>query len=418
MIDPKTKELIQFFEAMVDGVYVIDENFVVEYMNDAMVKSFGEGVGRKCHELLLKKDKLCSWCRAKEVFSGESIRWEHRIERLDRTYDLFEFPLKNTDGSMSKVSIFRDITEEKRIKERLRATKEDYRRLFENARSGLYVSSREGRFLDANPALLEMLGYESKEEFLGLDIRRDLYVQPEDRRKFQTMIERNGYVMDYEVNFKRKDGSPIPVLLTSHVRFDQDGKVLGYEGIIVDQSQRKEIEEDYRRLFENVDCGVYVSTKEGKFVNANQAMLNMLGYESKEEFLKIDITGDLYVNAEDRKRFEKMIERHGRVIDLEVMFKRKDGTSVPVLHTARARYDRQGKVIGYEGINVDLSHRKRIEGELREAHDFLDKVIKSSPNAIIAADMDGNIFIWNKAAEDTLGYTADQVIGKMNIEKI
>ena len=104
---------------------------------------------------------------------------------------------------------------------------------------GVYVSSKEGKFLNTNQALLEMLGYESKEEFLDIDITRNLYVKPKGRRQFQDLIERDGQVVDYEVDFKRKDGSTIPVLLTAHVRYDQQGGVLGYEGVNVDQTQRK-----------------------------------------------------------------------------------------------------------------------------------------------------------------------------------
>ena len=69
--------------------------------------------------------------------------------------------------------------------------------------------------------------------------------------------------------------------------------------------------------------------------------------------------------------------------------------------------------MGYEGINVDQTQRKQIEKELEEAHDFLNQSIQSSPNAIMAADMKGNIMIWNQAAEETLGYKAKEVIGKM-----
>ena len=272
--------------------------------------------------------------------------------------------------------------------------------------------------MDANRALLNILGYESKEEFLKIDLARDLYVRPEDRRKFQEMIERDGHVIDYEVDFKRKDGISIPVLLTSHVRYDPQGKVLGYEGIIVDQTQRKQIEEDYRGLFEHVGVGVYISSKEGKFINANKALLDMLGYESKEEFLRIDIAKDLYLKPEDRRKFQEMIERDGGVIDYEVDFKRKDGKAIPILLTSHVRYDQDGNVLGYEGINVDQTQRKRMEREIRESHDFLNKIIRSSPNSIMAADMKGNIIIWNKAAEETLGYKAGETIDKMNIRNV
>jgi two-component system NtrC family sensor kinase len=177
-------------------------------------------------------------------------------------------------------------------------------------------------------------------------------------------------------------------------------------------------EEAYKRLFENVAVGVYISSKEGRFLDANKALLDMLGYESKEEFLKIDIAKDLYLKPEDRGKFQKMIEKDGRVIDYQVFFKRKDGKAIPVLHTGHARYDQHGNVVGYEGINVDQSQRKKMEGELREAHDFLDKIIRSSPNAIIATDLQGNIIMWNRGAEEILGYKAEEVVGKMNIERI
>ena len=299
MIDKEIKRFGPIFDALTDGLYIVDESLLVEYMNDTMMKEFGQGRGKKCHEVLHKRAEVCSWCRAKEVFSGETVRWEYYDSSQDRTYELTEFPLLNSDGTTSKLSILRDITERKKAEDELRISEEDYKRLFANVGVGVYISSKEGKFLDANKALLDMLGYKDKKEFLKIDIAKDLYVRPEDRRKFQEMIEHDGQVIDYEVQFKRKDGKAIPVLHTGHVRYDQDGNVLGYEGINVDQSQRKQMEK-----------------------------------------------------------------------------------------------------------------------ELREAHDFLDKLIRSSPNAIIATDLDGNIIIWNRGAEEILGYRADEVIGKMNIEQI
>ena len=309
--------------------------------------------------------------------------------------------------------------------EKFEASAEDFRSLFEHVGCGIYISSKEGKLIAVNQTLVDMLGYDSKSEFLAIDITRDLYHRPEDRRKFQEMIGREGRLVDYEEVYKRKDGSLIPILLTCHVRYDSDGNVLGTEGIIVDQSHRIQMEnklkasqEDFKRLFENMPTGVFVSSKEGKFLKANQALLDMLGYDSKTEFLNIDITNELYVRPEDRQKFREMIEREGRVIDYEVEFKRKDGSTVPVLLTGHARYDQNGNILGYEGLNVDISHRKLMERQLREAHDFINKIIQSSPNAIMVTDLQGNILIWNRAAEETLGYKSTDVIGKMNIDKI
>lgn len=299
MIMRQSSRLTSVLDAMEDGIYIIDQDFFIEFMNSKMIQDFGDGTGKKCYAVIQGRDTVCPWCRANEVFGGNTVRWENRITNTDRVYDLIELPLNNADGSVSKLTICRDITMRMKREARIRASEEDYQRLFEHVKCGVYVSSKEGKFLNANQALLDMLGYSSKEEFLSIDIRHDLYLRPEDRDMFQEMIEKRGYVRDYEVYFKRKDTSSIPVVLTSHVRYGEDGKVLGYEGIIVDQSERK-----------------------------------------------------------------------------------------------------------------------RMERSLREAHDFLDKIIRSSPNAIIATDMEGNIILWNRAAEELLGYKAEEVIGKMNIEKI
>jgi two-component system NtrC family sensor kinase len=422
---PKSDIAHTIIEALQDGIYIINQDYVVEYMNRAMIKIFGNGVGRKCHRLINLSEERCPWCQAEQVFTGRTVRKEINIPRIDCWFEAIDMPFTHPDGRISKLSIYRDITQRLKRERALEDSRRDYENLFERVGCGVYISSREGKFLNANQTLVEMLGYGSKEEFLGMDIINDLYCRPEDRRRFQKMVERDGRVIDYEVEVKRKDGSPLTVLLTSHVRCDAPGNVIGYEGLMVDQSQRKMIENklraseaEYKRLFEHVACGVFISSKEGKFLDANQALLDMLGYEKKEDFLNIDIARDLYVRPEDRRKFQRMIERDGHVIDHEVEFKRKDGSVIPILLTGHVRRDERGNVIGYEGLNVDISQRKLMEKEIREAYDFLNKIVRSSANAIIATDIAGNILIWNRAAEETLGYAAEEVIGKMNIDKI
>jgi len=299
MIDQKTILTTAILDAFEDGIYVMNQDLVVEYMNSAMIAEFGEGIGKKCHQLLNQSAQKCAWCQSDEVFSGKTVRREVYVPLVDKTYYLIEIPFENTDGTISKLSIYRDITVRKQREQKLHASQEDFKNLFEHMATGVFISSKEGKFLNANQALLDMLGYDSKEEFLNIDLPQDLYVRPEDRDTFKEMMERDGRVIDYEVEFKRKDGSTIPILLTGH-----------------------------------------------------------------------------------------------------------------------ARYDQQGNIIGYEGLNVDLTQRKLMEKELREAYDFMNKIVQSSPNSITATDMKGNTLIWNQAAEETLGYKAGDVIGKMNIRKI
>jgi len=184
------------------------------------------------------------------------------------------------------------------------------------------------------------------------------------------------------------------------------------------EEKLKASEQQFRNLFEHVGCGVFISSKEGKFLDANHALVDMLGYSNREEFLKIDIAHDLYSRPEDRQYFIQTIEREGRVINLEVEFKKKDGTPIPALLTGHGRYDQKGNVIGYEGINVDQTQRKQMEREVRETNDFLNNIIHNSPNSIMAADMKGTIILWNRSAEEILGYKTENVVGKLNITKV
>ena len=117
-------------------------------------------------------------------------------------------------------------------------------------RHGLYISSKEGRFLDCNPTLLDMLGYSTKEEFLQMDMAKDLYIKPEDRVSFQRLIEQQEFVKDLEVQFKKKNKEEITVLLTANVQRDERGVVVGYEGLMLDISERKRMEKELREANE------------------------------------------------------------------------------------------------------------------------------------------------------------------------
>ena len=184
------------------------------------------------------------------------------------------------------------------------------------------------------------------------------------------------------------------------------------------EERLKSTEEKYRLLFERVQQGLFISTREGKFIDCNQAMLDMLGYESKEDFLSLDITGDVYANPGDRKAFQDLIEENGVVKDFDVEFRKKDGQKVTILLAGSIVRDLDGNIIGYEGINTDITEIKNIEHDLRQTNDFLRNLIESSVDGIIAADIKGNILIFNKGAEKLLGYNAQEVIGKLHITEI
>jgi two-component system NtrC family sensor kinase len=190
--------------------------------------------------------------------------------------------------------------------------------------------------------------------------------------------------------------------------------------IAVQQQLTKELrksEKRYRELFEHIDQGISISTREGKFIDCNPAILKILGYESKEEFLKLDISKDLYVTPQDRKEFQRLIEKDGYVKNYEVAFKKKNGETIPILLTTQAIKNEKGEVIGYQGLNIDISERIRMEQELREKHGFLTNLLESSADCIIVSDMRGRVIFFNKAAARLTGYPTEEVIGKFHVSK-
>ena len=135
----------------------------------------------------------------------------------------------------------REAAELRRSDEAIWEGEEKYRTLFDESRDAIYITSREGEFLDVNRAMLELFEY-TKEEMIDTLNIAEIYVYPGDRNTFQAEIEANGSVRDYEVKFCKKNSTEMYCLLTSSVRRSSTGRILGYQGIIRDVTEQKRIE--------------------------------------------------------------------------------------------------------------------------------------------------------------------------------
>ncbi len=196
---------------------------------------------------------------ARFISTGKAKVLGKTVELEGLRKDGSEFPIElsiaswKMDKGMFFSAIIRDITERKKTEEAIRESEEKFRALFEESRDAIYISSLEGKFIDANKFALDLFGY-TKEEMMGMDALK-IYVNPSDRKEFQREIEQKGFVRDYEIMFKKKDGIRMECLISSTVRLDKDGNVLGYQGIIRDVSERKRseraLEQSSRKLVES-----------------------------------------------------------------------------------------------------------------------------------------------------------------------
>ena len=127
--------------------------------------------------------------------------------------------------------------------ERLRISEARFRALFENVIDGVYQTTPKGKLLTANPALVHMLGYSSQKEFLNINVSRDLYIYPEEREALIRRLNEDGELRNVELKLKRKDGKQITVLENAHAVRNARGRILYYEGILTDITERKRSEE-------------------------------------------------------------------------------------------------------------------------------------------------------------------------------
>jgi PAS domain S-box-containing protein len=135
-------------------------------------------------------------------------------------------------------------------------------------------------------------------------------------------------------------------------------------------SALREAEERYRGIFENAVVGIYQTTVEGRYLAANPAEARIFGYASVEELLasNLDLNRNCYVEPERRKQFIELINEQGFISRFESAIWRKDGSIVWISEEARALRDAAGRLIGFEGMNIDITERKRAEEESHLMH--------------------------------------------------
>ncbi|MBF2048384.1 MAG: PAS domain S-box protein [Elainella sp. C42_A2020_010] len=157
-------------------------------------------------------------------------------------------------GDDEVLIMVRDITDRKRAEEALRIAEENYRSIFENALEGIFQSSPGGQFINANSALAKIYGYDSPAEMMAsiTNIGEQLYVDPEKRAEFRKLLEQQDAVKDFQYRCYCKDGSIIWIQIDARAVKDNDGRVLYYEGIVQDITERKRREDELRRQLEEL----------------------------------------------------------------------------------------------------------------------------------------------------------------------
>jgi len=240
-----------------DAIVMIDDGGTVTFWSPAAETLFGytaaEVRDRNLHDLIVPEPYHAAFLAAFPAFrqSGRGGAIDRTIELTARHKDGRDIAVSLSlsaiaiEGRWHAVGVVRDVTDHMANEHALRRSEAKYRELFEHAPLGIYSATTDGRFLDANRALLAMLGYDSVDELFRLGTA-DLFVEPERRRPILAEIEQRDKAQA-ETQWRRKDGSVITVLLNARAKRDSGGAVDHFEVLVDDVTERRSVENQFRQ---------------------------------------------------------------------------------------------------------------------------------------------------------------------------
>lgn len=260
----REKQFRTLTENMPDIVARFDLEYRHLYINPAITLSTGMDpgrfIGKTNEELGMDEANVKLWHgKLRTVFeTGKSVSFFYDYPSrhgLRNYYVTFVSEHDDHEEIVSVLSICQDITDFQKLINDLHQSEEKYRMIFENAREGIFRSTPKGKLLLANQSLAAIYGYASPEEMIASinDLTHQVYVDPDDRRNMRMVLEREGYLKDFEARQFKKDGTVLWVSMSIGVVRDDANNILYFEGILEDITERKLA---YERLRKTLDATV------------------------------------------------------------------------------------------------------------------------------------------------------------------
>jgi len=402
------------FEAMVDGVYLVNKEYDIQYVNPVLIKDFGPYEGRKCYSYFHDRKEVCPWCKNPEVFNGETVQWEWYSAKNQRTYDLIDTPLRNPDGSVFKLEIFRDITERVQNERELLQSERRYKEAESLAHIGHWdYEPFEGKLTwseetytifeidkDARPLSIE--------DFLNR-------IHSEDRETMREQIKKSeSRRSDYRIVMD--DGSLRHIHEEVLVKRHEDGEVKIMRGTVQDITEQvqaeqvlKQEQEKAQRYLDIAGVALVALNQKGAITLINQKGCQILGYQEDE------LIGVSWFDAclPERNRKEvKGVFKKLMTGDLEpVKFYEnpiltRSGEERIIAWHNTVLLDEKGRNIGTLSSGEDITERKLAE----KSTERLSRIFEGSLNEIYLFREDTLAFIQvNNAAQNNIGFSMEEL---------
>jgi len=439
-LDEKTKEIAasekryrELVNSIKEGVYQsepgVDGAFT--FINKAGAELLGysspeEVIGTKVKDIYVDPEDRKHLCEKLEkdgvLRDGVFICKRKNGETFyaERTSNL----LRDEKGNPVAIyGVFRDISERKKAEMVIVESEKRYRLLFDSLKEGVYQSEPEvdGVFTWINQAGAEILGYKSPEAVIGMKVK-DVYVNPDERRKVVEELNKEGVLKNFTSFCKRKIGEQFYMERTSNLVTDDRGKVIRIDGIFRDITERKRLEEElqeserhHRQLLNSLKEGIYQCepSEDGAFTWINQAGAEILGYDFPGEVIGTKVK-DIYVNTDERRKVVEKLEEEGILKNFTSLCRRKNGEQFYMERTSNLVTDEKNKTIRIEGLFRDITERKMLEEELEEAENHHRQLLNLLKEGVYQSEpAEDGVFTWiNQAGAEMLGYSSiGDVIG-------
>jgi diguanylate cyclase (GGDEF)-like protein/PAS domain S-box-containing protein len=386
------------------------------YWNQAAERMFGwtqeEVLGRDFYDVAStdatrdQMPKIGAQVREGHSWSGEFLLSRKSGESFPILMDIS--PVLDEDGNPTQIiGAYTEITELKRTEQEIRFFKHTVDAIAE----AVVATSLDGEITYLNRAAERMLGW-SADELIGRELLTTIPdpAMHENAQEISRYV-RTGHHWFGEFGLRRKDGSMFPALVSIAPVTDDAGETSGIISVYTDISELKHAEEDLRfhkHIVDAVGQAVVVSDTAGYITYWNKAAENL--YEWTAEEALGQLVFEVLAAPHDTERAQSITETvaRGETWAGESPVKKKDGTEFSAYFTVSPIRNSEGEIVGIIGVSHDISEQKEYERQIEFHKIMLDAVGQT----IVTTDMNRVITYWSKGAEEALGWTAEEVLGR------
>ncbi len=405
-------------------------DYIITDVNNAYEEITGlkkkEIEGKKASEIYGTGNPPYIEIYSRVVENGKTIEFETYFEPMNKYFKISVI----SPGKGEFATIFEDITKRKltdiqineakdnleqtvqKRTEELNSANRYNRSLIEASLDPLVTIGPDGKITDVNHSTEFVTGY-SRNELIDTDFS-DYFTEPERAREGYQKVFHDGFVLDYPLEIKNKNGHITPVLYNASVYRDENDEIIGIFAAARDITERKKAEEEIQKLaniVESSDDAIISKNLDGIIMSWNRGAKILYGYSAGEVIGKnISILKPTTLKDEIKDLIEKIKNRQ-RVFHYETKRLRKDGEVIDVSLTLSPIFDTNKKLIGISTIARDITERKKVEEELEFAFKYNRSLIEASVDPLVTIGRDGKITDVNNSTESVTGYSREDLIG-------